>query len=191
MDVLTTQESRIYSIGHGNRTWEAFISLLQCFGIEHLADIRSYPASRRNPHFNQESLRASLAQAGVSYAWFPDLGGLRRKGLGRRSPHFALTSPAFRNYADHMGSAAFAEAVRNLLVVAGMARTCFMCAETAPQRCHRLLLADYLSIQGIQVIHILDLERTTLHSLSPHAAVREGSLVYDSPPSRQLDLDLP
>jgi uncharacterized protein (DUF488 family) len=191
MEGRATQESKIYSIGHGNRTWEAFLALLQCFGIEHLADIRSYPCSRRNPHFNQDRLQASLAQAGVSYAWFPDLGGLRRKGLGNRSPHHALTTPAFRNYADHMGSAIFAAAVRNLVVSAGMACTCFMCAETAPQRCHRLFLADYLLIQGVQVIHILDLERSTLHSLSPHAAVREGSLIYDSPPSRQLDLDLP
>ncbi|HYA01644.1 MAG TPA: DUF488 domain-containing protein [Syntrophobacteria bacterium] len=81
-----TQESRLYSIGHGNRTWEGFLSLLQCFAIEHLADIRSYPSSRRNPQFNQEPLRESLTQAGVSYAWFPDLGGLRRKGLGNPSP---------------------------------------------------------------------------------------------------------
>lgn len=191
MEGVTTQQSRIYYIGHGDRTWEGFLSLLQRFAIEHLADIRSYPSSRRNPQFNQEPLRASLAQSGVSYAWFPDLGGLRRKGLGNRSPHHALTSPAFRNYADHMGSAAFAAAVRNLLVLAGVARTCFMCAETAPQSCHRLLLADYLSIRGAQVIHILELTRSTLPSLSPHATVREGSLTYDSPPSRQLDLDLP
>lgn len=80
--------------------------------------------------------------------------------------------------------------MRNLLVLAAMAHTCFMCAETAPQRCHRLLLADYLLIQGVQVIHILDWERTNLHFLSPHAVVRAGSLIYDSPSSRQLGLDL-
>jgi uncharacterized protein (DUF488 family) len=91
-----------------------------------------------------------------------------------------------------MGSAAFTAAVTNLLVLAGLARTCFMCAETAPQRCHRILLADYLSIQGVGVIHILDRERSILHFLSRHASVRDGSLIYDNnPPSRQVGLDLP
>lgn len=69
-------------------------------------------------------------------------------GTGPPIPHQALTSGAFRNYADHMDSPEFVAAVKQLLRLAGMGRTRCMCAETAPQRCHRLLLADYLFVQG-------------------------------------------
>jgi hypothetical protein len=173
----------LYSIGHGTRTAAAFVSLLCSFNIQHLADIRSYPGSRRNPQFRLEPLRESLEQAGISYTWLPDLGGLRRMGLGAQSPHQALTSAALRNYADHTDSPEFASAVKQLLRLATPRRdrTCFMCAETAPQRCHRLLLADYLFGQGVQVIHILDRHRSFPHDLSPHATIRQGRIIYAGP----------
>ena len=181
----------LYSIGHGTRTATEFVSLLGSFTIQHLADIRSYPGSKRNPQFGQEPLRESVGQAGISYAWFPHLGGLRRTGLGIQSPHQALTSAAFRNYADHMDSPEFGADVKELLRLAGMGRTCFMCAETVPQRCHRLLLADYLFAQGVQVMHILDRDRSAPHVLSPHATIQQGRLIYTGPDHGQIALKLP
>lgn len=181
---------RLYSIGHGNRTAPAFVSLLRSFTIQHLADIRAYPGSRRYPQFRQESLRESVGQAGISYTWLPHLGGLRRTGLGAQSPHQALTSAAFRNYADHMDSPEFAAAVKQLLRRGGMGRTCFMCAETAPQGCHRLLLADYLFAKGVQVVHILDRDRSSPHDLSPHATIRQGRIIYAGPGHGQIALKL-
>lgn len=186
-----TYESTLYSVGHGTRTAEAFVSLLGSFAIQHLVDIRSHPGSRRYPHFDQEPLRESVGQAGISYTWFSALGGLRREGLGSNSPHRALTSPGFRNYADHMDSTAFTAAVKQLLRLAGVGLTCFMCAETTPQRCHRLLLSDYLFVQRVQVIHILGIGKSTPHYLSPWATVRQRRLIYDVPCSRQLELKLP
>jgi uncharacterized protein (DUF488 family) len=178
----------IYSIGHGNRSEEAFIATLRCFRVENLADVRSHPGSRRNPQFNREHLEQSLGKAGISYTWFPDLGGFRRKGLGASSPHLALLSPGLRNYADHLRSAAFGAAVRRLhrLSIAGI--TCIMCAETLPHRCHRLLLSDYLWVQGTRVIHILDSERSRVHRLSRHARVEGDSIIYDRIDSQQLPL---
>lgn len=183
-------ESTLYSVGHGNRTAAAFVSVLGSFAVQHLVDIRSYPGSRRNPQFRQEPLRESVGQAGISYTWFPHLGGLRRTGLGAQSPHQALASAAFRNYADHMDSPEFIAAVKQLLHLAGTGRTCFMCAETAPQRCHRLLLADYLFAQGVQVIHILDRDRSSPHDLSPHATIRQGRIIYAGPGHGQIALKL-
>jgi uncharacterized protein (DUF488 family) len=66
-----------------------------------------------------------------------------------------------------------------------------MCAETAPQRCHRLLLADCLFAQGIQVIHILDRDRSFHHDLSPHATIRQGRIIYGSPGHGQIAMKLP
>ncbi|HVO83355.1 MAG TPA: DUF488 domain-containing protein [Syntrophobacteria bacterium] len=181
----------LYSVGHGTRTAAAFASILRSFAIQHLADIRSYPGSKRNPHLRQEPLRESVGQAKISYTWIPHLGGLRRTGLGPQSPHQALTSGAFRNYADHMDSPEFVAAVQQLLRLAKMGRTCFMCAETAPQRCHRFLLADYLFVQGVQVIHILERDRSSLHHLSLHATIRQGRLIYACPGHGQIALESP
>jgi hypothetical protein len=88
--IMERYESGVYSIGHGSRATTAFVSILRSFTVQHVADIRSYPGSRGNPQFNQESFRECVVQAGISYTWFPHLGGLRRKGLGIRSPHATI-----------------------------------------------------------------------------------------------------
>jgi uncharacterized protein (DUF488 family) len=170
---------QLYSIGHGNRSSEEFLALLDSFQIKYLADVRSYPSSKRNPHFNRENLQLVLDQAGISYGWFPDLGGFRREGLGNQSPHVALKSPGFRNYADHMSTDSFSTAADKLIKLAASDPICIMCAETIPQRCHRLLLSDYLLVEGCEIIHILDHQRTILHQLSPLAAVRQKRILYN------------
>ncbi len=155
------------------------MALLDNFQIKNLADIRSYPSSKRNPHFNRENLERLLNKAGISYTWFPDLGGFRRTGLGGESPHVALKSPGFRNYADYMATESFHVAADRLSRLASLGPTCFMCAETVPQRCHRSLLADYFLVLGIETIHIIDSRRTAVHQLSPLATVSENRILYN------------
>ena len=178
-----------YSLGHGSRSIKIFTNLLKEYSIAHLADIRSYPSSKRNPHFNQENLQRALNKVEISYTWFPDLGGFRRTGLGKESPHVALKSTGFRNYADYMATETFSAAVEKLRRLATLGPTCFMCAETAPHSCHRALLSDYLLVQEFKVIHILDSQRTLLHQLSPLASVIEGRLIYNRSEPQQLELN--
>ena len=179
----------LYSIGHGNRSIETFIYLIHEFGIKHLADVRSYPSSRRNSHFNRKNLELTLNKSAISYSWFPDLGGFRRQGLGKTSPHVALKSSGFRNYADYMNTASFHTAATRLSQLVTSGSACFMCAETVPQRCHRSLLADYLVVQGFKVIHILDRRRTIAHELSPLANMCEGQLIYNRVAPQQMELE--
>ena len=155
------------------------LALLNSFEVRHLADVRSYPSSKRNPHFDRENLEHMLNRSGISYTWFPDLGGFRREGMGNTSPHVALESPGFRNYADHMSTESFQTAAYKLSQLVTLGPTCFMCAETLPHRCHRSLLADYFLMQGIETIHILDSQRTTVHQLSPLATVSQNRIIYN------------
>ena len=171
--------NKLYSIGHGNKSIETFMDLIQEFRIEHLADVRSYPSSRRNPHFDRKNLQLTLNKSAVSYTWFPDLGGFRRDGLANTSPHVAIESPGFRNYADYMNTASFQTAAYSLSQLVTLGSSCFMCAESAPHRCHRSLLADYLLVQGFEVIHILDSQRTLVHQLSPLATVMNNRIIYN------------
>ena len=69
--------STIYSIGHGNKTFEEFEQELWSFGIQYLIDVRTKPCSKWNASFNQEALRALLQKKGFVYVYMGDsIGGL-------------------------------------------------------------------------------------------------------------------
>ena len=52
----------LYTIGHSTRTLDELIEALRAHSILTLADIRSFPMSRRLPHFNRESLEKTSAR---------------------------------------------------------------------------------------------------------------------------------
>lgn len=72
------KNKEIWTIGHSTRTFEEFVEMLQSFQIELVADIRSYPGSRRYPHFNKEVLRTTLPENGIEYLHISGLGGRRK-----------------------------------------------------------------------------------------------------------------
>lgn len=68
----------IWTVGHSNHALEKFIQILKAHEIERVVDVRRFPVSRKWPHFNSESLAASLPAAGIDYAGMPELGGRRK-----------------------------------------------------------------------------------------------------------------
>ena len=56
--------------------------------------------------------------------------------------------------------------------------TAIMCAEAVWWRCHRGLIADFLKVQGVEVIHILGPAKTEPHPFTSAARVVEGKLSY-------------
>jgi uncharacterized protein (DUF488 family) len=167
----------IYTIGHSTRTIDELIDLLRTHRIELLVDIRSFPMSRRLPHFNRENIERSLADAEIEYLWMKDLGGRRKREL-KDSPNIALRSEAFRNYADYMLTSQFHEAVEKLLQLAADKRVAIMCAEALYFRCHRMLVSDFLTAHGHGVLHILDKQPPRPHTLMDEARLVDGRLLY-------------
>jgi uncharacterized protein (DUF488 family) len=106
--------------------------------------VRAYPASRRHPQFNRETLKTSVEAAGIAYRW-------EGKALGGMRP----------SYADHMQTDEFQSAARALSSIEG--RVCIMCAESNPSECHRSFIADWLVTRGERVTHLLDLGRQQEH----------------------------
>ncbi len=49
-------EGAVFTVGHSTLPIERFVALLQIYGIERLVDIRTIPASRHNPQFNETAL---------------------------------------------------------------------------------------------------------------------------------------
>ena len=101
----------LYTVGHSTHPIERFLELLGEHSIAILADIRSFPGSRRWPQFNQEQLAQALGRGGIEYRWLKRLGG-RRHGKRADSPHVAWTVAAFRSYADYTESDEFAQGPR-------------------------------------------------------------------------------
>ncbi|PYV90009.1 MAG: hypothetical protein DMG05_11870 [Acidobacteria bacterium] len=170
----------IWTIGHSTRTLEELKTLLQEHQIDILADVRTFPTSARCPHFKREHLVWWLSEADIHYCWLGmELGGYRKK-QHPHSPHLALISPGFRNYADHTASKEFRRGVEKLQRLAINRRVAIMCAEKLWWRCHRSLLSDYLAACCcIQIMHILEAGRTEPHRLHRAARLVEGRLVYD------------
>jgi uncharacterized protein (DUF488 family) len=167
----------LYTIGHSTRNLGDLIEALQAHSIQTLVDIRSFPMSRRLPHFNRESLEKALPEAGIRYVWMKDLGGRRKKSLND-SPNVALRNESFRNYADYMLTPEFERAIAELIKLGEQSRTAYMCAERLYFRCHRMLVSDWLVAHGHEVLHIDDEKPVRPHQLTAEARLINGRLIY-------------
>lgn len=168
----------LYTVGHSTHPIERFLELLGEHGIATLADVRSFPSSRRWPQFNQEPFAEALHRAGVEYRWLKRLGG-RRHGKRPDSPHVAWTVAAFRSYADYAESTDFAEGFDELITIASTARTAIMCSEGLWWRCHRRIVSDQMTVRGWEVKHIMPAGLLTTHRLPDFASVVDGRIIYD------------
>ncbi len=81
----------VYTVGHSNHSLESFLSVLKDYGITAIADVRSYPYSNANPHFDREALSKNLEKQGIAYAFLgPFQEGLRRVQRGATKYRIAL-----------------------------------------------------------------------------------------------------
>jgi len=176
---------RIWTIGHSTRDIEDFTSLLEANGINLLADVRSLPGSKRYPQFNKEALTESLSARGIRYEHFPELGGRRKTKADSRNT--AWRNASFRGYDYYMETEEFHQGVERLLNLARETGTAaIMCAEAVWWRCHRSLIYDYLKASGIEVIHILDTNKTERHPFTSAAHLINGVLSYASEGDRLI-----
>lgn len=174
----TGQPLTLYTLGHSTHPIETFLGLLAQHEIAVLADVRSFPSSRRWPQFNQGELQGSLERAGIAYKWLKSLGG--RRNLKRPdSPHTAWRIPAFRSYADYTETIEFAVGLDDLNEVASRASTAIMCSEGLWWRCHRRIISDQMILHDAEVLHIMPDGKLTAHVLAEFASVRDGRIIYD------------
>lgn len=170
----------IWTIGHSTHTLADLFALLASQHIELLADIRTYPGSRRFPHFNQDVLRAECVARGMSYQHMPLLGGRRPRQEGADPAlNAAWHNQSFHNFADYMQTGPFVLGLDVLALSACTSRTAIMCSEAAPWKCHRSLVSDALVTHGVAVWHILNATDCKVHTLKEGAvATRSGFVTY-------------
>lgn len=174
--------STFFTIGHSTRSFDQFLSMLREAGVRGIADVRRFPGSRRFPQFDREQLQPALADAGIEYRHFAELGG--RRGTGAvDSPNGWWKIAAFRHYADHALTPRFQRAFDALLQFGSQRPVAVMCAEALWWRCHRRLVADQLLAAGMQVVHLLGPGKQEVAQLSEGARVQpDGRVLYPGVP---------
>jgi len=171
------QQKSIWTIGHSTHTLDEFIDMLKSFQIEIVADIRSYPGSRKFPQFNKEALEISLPQNNIKYIHLKNLGGRRK--ANHDSKNTSWRNLAFRGYADYMETDAFKEGIKELEMIALKQRTAYMCSEAVWWRCHRSMVSDYLKVHSWKVMHIMGIGKEDEHPYTAPAKIVDSELSYE------------
>jgi uncharacterized protein (DUF488 family) len=175
----------LLTYGHGTDSAERTVATLAAGGVAALVDVRTSPGSKRHPQFARAALEEWLPEAGIAYRWDKRLGGFRRPSAG--NPDVAWREDMFRGYAEHMRSAGFGAAIDAVLAETaaagpGPGLVTVMCSESLWWRCHRRLLADFVSVaRGTEVRHLMHDGRVEAHRPSAGLRLRDdGLLVYDA-----------
>lgn len=166
----------IWTIGHSTHTIDQLVAMLHSFGIGLVADVRTYPGSRRYPHFNKEALEFSLAKNNIQYVHLKELGGRRKPNPDSKNTMWR--NDAFRGYADYMETDAFQKGIEQLQRLAFGQRTAYMCSEAVWWRCHRSLISDYLKFMGWTVMHIMNKGKAEEHPYTSAARFADGKITY-------------
>ena len=170
---------RLLTFGHGTASQDEIADLLRNADVALVVDVRTAPGSRRNPQFARAAMSEWLPEAGICYRWEKRLGGFRKPSPD--NPDVAWREDMFRGYAEHMRSAGFLEAIDGVLAEAAGRQVAVMCSESLWWRCHRRLVADFVSAaRGVDVRHLMHDGRTQEHRPCPGLRLRaDGLLVYD------------
>jgi len=144
------EKSPLYTIGHGNRTHNEFLALLNKFNVEYLVDVRSQPYSKFNPQFNQVELKYFLENNGIKYVFMGESIGGRPKDVS------CYDDKGKVDYEMIKTKAFFIQGIERLKTAYNKnINLAIMCSESKPCECHRSkLIGRVLNLEGIAVKHI-------------------------------------
>ena len=178
----------LYSIGHSNRSIEQLLALLHERRYSSAGRCAQSAGSQRHPQFESEALREDLEQAGLQYHWAGrSLGGLRSRARIHRTSPWPMMACAVMpiTWAQRF----FKKGAAQLINLASQSATAVLCAERRPEQCHRQLLADYLLLQGVAVVHLIEPGERREHQLSAQVRRnRRGSCIDQLVPAGRLDI---
>ncbi len=142
-------DSPIYTIGYGNRTFEAFVQLLGQYTIAYVVDVRTHPFSRFQPDFAKLALADGLAREGLRYIFMGDVIG----GMPDDRSCYRDGKVIYEQYSRLPSYQAGID--RLLRAHARGVQMAVMCSELRPKDCHRSkLIGQSLAELGARVLHI-------------------------------------
>lgn len=174
----------LLTVGHSDYPQERLLEILNNAGVELLVDVRSFPGSRKHPHFSKERMEVWIPQGGIKYNWNAELGGFRKPQKDTNSP--GLRHKSFQAYGDYMLTPTFHSAMIDLLKTAKDCRVAVMCSESCWWRCHRRLISDAATMLfKVDVRHIMG-KKTTPHKPTDTACVQSDQMRYFLPSSDEV-----
>jgi len=129
----------VHTMGLGARSLETILEVLAASRARTVVDVRRYGSSARHPHQQAEVLHGAFRERGFEVHALGDLLGGDRTG----------------GYPRYMETPAFRRGLERLEALAAAAPTMVLCAELAPERCHRRFLGAALEERGWSVAHHL------------------------------------
>lgn len=140
----------VRTIGYEGIALPTFLRQLVRHEVNVVIDVRATPQSRK-PGFSKTKLSRSLADAGIVYRHWPELGCPRSILLRyREDGDWNAYVPAFM---AHLRSVE--DALAALAQEARRRRACLLCFERDAMRCHRSLIAGELARKfGFSIIHL-------------------------------------
>ena len=170
------------TIGHSNRPPEVVIEMLREAEVQVVADVRTFPRSRKNPVFNLETFPEALGAVQIGYGHWPALGGRRpRQPEADPEVNALWRVRSFHNYADYALRPEFEVALDELIALGRERRLALMCAEAVWWRCHRRIITDHLLARGLEVLHLMGPGQSEAARLTPGAVVSGGTVIYPAP----------
>lgn len=141
--------SAIYTVGHSNGSLTRLLDLLHGQRIRAVADVRSIPYSHYLPQFNSGELARRINEAGLTYV---QMGS----ALGGRPSQVGCYDPAGHVIYDRLEETLpYRMGIQELQSYADRQRTCLLCSEEDPLKCHRFLsIGHVLNGAGRSVLHI-------------------------------------
>lgn len=142
-------KSVIYTVGHSTHPIAFFLDLLNHFGINYVADVRSVPSSRFNPQYNRKTLARSLEDYGIRYHHFGEEFGARQS-----DPSF-LDEEGKVDFLKMRSGNKFRAGIEQLKKdTTGGFMIALMCSESEPLGCHRFSMISP-ALVDFEVRHIL------------------------------------
>jgi uncharacterized protein (DUF488 family) len=143
------ETDRLYTVGHSNLEAEALVALLLGAGVTAVADVRSSPYSRRLPHFNRQTLEATLRTNGIAYVFLgAELGG-------RPASPALYAAEGWADYERVRQTEAFRSGMDRVARGLGRFVVALLCGEEDPLDCHRgLMITPALKEVGLPPRHL-------------------------------------
>jgi uncharacterized protein (DUF488 family) len=145
----SSEPQRVFTVGHSNWTFPQFVQLLKGAGIDFLLDVRSRPASGRNPHFTQPWFETMLREEAIGYAFLGEELG------GRPADPDLYRQNGTVDYAACQKTNAFQAGIERVAAEAARHQVALLCAEEDPLDCHRfLMISPALVSAGLMPMHL-------------------------------------
>lgn len=140
----------LYTIGHGNRTREEFLGLLERYGIKFLIDVRTIPYSKFQSQYNREDLTTYMQEHKIRYVYMGDTLG------GRPKDTSCYNSAGKIDYEALKTKEFYIEGINRLKTAyEKQVPIAIMCSESKPLECHRSkLIGRTLLQENILLQHI-------------------------------------